>query len=203
MTVVHAAGLDDGDWGQVAGIDILIEFGGVRDVCLAGGLGTHELGLVLEGIADVAVLVEAVRLGGIGNVKIPVFAEVLEGNIVSDEIVTDALLAGGRDGEGRVLRGKSAIAVVAGIVVIDEVVVSLDAVWVYRPLEGLKVVGHRRNAGLADVAAVDVAAAAVAVLIVEVIRGGLRVGIFDLIGREAQQQRRWRWCRRWRRRNRT
>ena len=181
VTVVHAAGLDDGDRGQVTGIDIFVEFGGVRDVRLTGRLGTHELGLILEGVADVAILIEAVRLGRIGNVQIPVFAEVLEGDVVSDQIVTDALLAGGRDSEGRVLRGKSAIAVVAGVVVVDQVVVSLDAVRIYRPLEGLKVVGHRRNARLADVAAVDVAAATVAILIVVVVRGGLWVGILDLI----------------------
>jgi hypothetical protein len=55
----------------------------------------------LERIADVAVLVKGVRLGGVGYIEIPIFAEVLERYVVGDEIVADALLAGGRDGEGR------------------------------------------------------------------------------------------------------
>src|ERR1700750_3437964 len=146
-------------------------------------LGAHEFGLILERVANVAIRIEAVRLGGICNVKIPVFAEVFEWNVVSDKIVTDTLLAGRRNGEGRELRCKSAVTVVARIVVIDQIVVTLDAVRVYRPLERLKIVGHSGNAGLADVTAVDIAAATVAILIVEVIGGRLWVGILDLIRR--------------------
>jgi hypothetical protein len=53
-----------------------------------------------NGFANVAIRIEAVRLGGIGNVKIPVFSEVFEGYVMSDEIIPDALLARWRNGEG-------------------------------------------------------------------------------------------------------
>src|SRR5882757_723353 len=146
MTIVHAAWLDDGDWRQVSGVDIFVELRSVCDIGLTGSLSSHELGLVLERVANVAILIEAVRLRRIGNMKIPVFAEVLERDVVSNEIV-----------------------------------IPLDAIRVYWPLERLKIVRHSRNTGLADIAAIDITAAAVAILIVEVICGRLWVGIFNLI----------------------
>src|SRR5882757_130046 len=181
MTIVHAAWLDDGDWRQVPGVNIFVELRCVCDIGLTSSLSSHELGLVLKRVANVAILIEAVRLRRIGNIKIPVFAEVLERDVVSDEVVTDALLARGRDREGRILRSKRAVAVIAGIVIINEIVVPLDAIRVYWPLERLKIVRHSRNTRLADIAAIDITAAAVAILIVKVICGRLWVGIFNLI----------------------
>ena len=58
--LVDAAGLDDGDRWQVAGVDAFVEFGSVANVGFAGSLGAHELGLILEWVADVAVLVKGV-----------------------------------------------------------------------------------------------------------------------------------------------
>jgi len=183
VTIVEAAGLDDGDRRQVTGVDVFVELGGVPDVGFAGGLGAHELGLVLEGVTDVAVFIERVRLGGISYIEIPVLAEVLERNVMSDEIVTDALLAGWRNCEGRERRGERAVAVEAGVVVVDEIVVALDAVCFDRAAEGLEVIGYSRYAWLADVTAVDVAAATVAILVVEVVGGGLWVRVLDFVDR--------------------
>src|ERR1700733_1683948 len=131
MTVIESARLDDGDRGKIARINIGVQFGCVPDVRLTSGLGTHELRLVLEWVAYVAVLVEGVGFGWIGDVEIPVFAEILERYVVSYKVVTDTLLAGGRDRVGRILRGERAVAVVTRVVVVDQVVVALHAVGAY------------------------------------------------------------------------
>ena len=90
MTIIESAGLDDGDRGQIVGVDVLIELGCVRDVFFARGQGPHELGLVLEGIADVAVPVVGIRFSGVGHVEIPALAVVLEGNILRHQRIADA-----------------------------------------------------------------------------------------------------------------
>src|SRR6202012_4896706 len=109
-----------------------------------------------------------VGLGGVGDVEVPVLAEVLEGHVVGYEIVADALLAGGGNGEGRERGVELAVTGVAGVVVVDKVVVTLDAVGVDGTLERLKIVGDGRDTGLSDIAAVDVASAAVTILVVVV-----------------------------------
>ena len=57
MTVHPAAGLDIGDRGQIAAGDITVKIGGVNDVGGANGIVGHDLRLIMERVADVAILV--------------------------------------------------------------------------------------------------------------------------------------------------
>src|SRR5437660_9933310 len=57
MTVHPAAGLDVGDRGQIGAGDITVEIGGVNDVGRANGIVDHDLRLIMERVADVAILV--------------------------------------------------------------------------------------------------------------------------------------------------
>src|SRR5580700_5237847 len=57
MAVHEPARLDERDGGNVAGCDVIVELAGVLEVRAADGGVGHDGGVVLERVADVAVLV--------------------------------------------------------------------------------------------------------------------------------------------------
>src|ERR1700685_2397421 len=192
MAIGRPAGLDDGNGRQVPGCYILVKVLGVLEVRRAlGGVG-HDFGFVVEGVADVAVGVE--RAAGIGDVCIPAVAVVFPGNVFRRQCVANALDGG--SGERKRIRGRKrrrTVAVEAGVVVVEDVVVSGFTVGFNRACQRSQIIHDGSNAGLAEVGAVHVAAAAsatrssVAVVVIPVVGAGLRVRIFDLIGRWGQR----------------
>ena len=140
VAIDQAAGLDEGDRGQVSVRDVVVEVGGVLDVGRADGGVGHDGGVVLEGIADVAVLVgvradgavvELVRIGerscstGRRSISRKCFLRserrrccgTEDGGMVNDGVV----------GVG-VGVGVVAVAEVSGVVVVQQVVVTCLAV---------------------------------------------------------------------------
>ena len=91
-------------------------------------------------------------------------------------------LRSGRKRECGVGRFQASIADVAGVVVVKQVVGAGRAAWADGGTQGLQVVHDRGHTGLAQVGAIAVAAAGIAVLIVPVVGTGLRIGIFNLLG---------------------
>ena len=137
-----------------------------------GGIG-HDRGVVLERIADVAVLIgvradgAVVELIGIGHVVVPLIAVVLPGNVVREHVVADAGHGGRRNGEDGVVGagvgiGVVAVAEVAGVVVVQQVVVAGFAArrrWAARARRGSS--RSAATPGWVVIGAVGVGAAAV------------------------------------------
>ena len=112
----------------------------------ANGGVSHDLLLVLKGIADVAVLVtqganlSVVLLILIGQVPVPLIVVTLPRNIVLEQDVTDASLGSARNGERGVVRvrvrvGITSIAEITRVVIIQQVVVIRIAVRLDRRSE--------------------------------------------------------------------
>src|ERR1700736_3761207 len=108
MSVNPAAGLHIRNRGKVAALDVFVQVFGVLQVCVADGGVGHDFGLVLEGVADVAVLVALGSHGSVVNlvfiveVGIPLSAVMLPGNAGCHQHVGDAVLFGGGNGGGAV-----------------------------------------------------------------------------------------------------
>src|SRR5438445_2679053 len=172
MTVHPAAGLDVGDRGQIAAGDIAVKIGGVNDVGGANGVVGHNLRLIVERVADVAIRV-AVRADGavvelvfVGEVLIPLIAVIFPGDVLFKEHVGDAALVRPGNRKRSVIHkviGVSvrAITEIAGIVVVQQVVVAFLAVWVDWPRERPQVFADLSYARLLRVGAVAIASAAV------------------------------------------
>ena len=85
MAVHQAAGLDEGNRGQSVVGDVVVEVERVLHVVGAGVGAGHDLKIVLERVADVAVLVggfadgAVIELVGIGDVVVPLIAVILPG----------------------------------------------------------------------------------------------------------------------------
>ena len=144
MAVDQSARLDERDRRQRAVLRCRVYRLAVSWICAVRISGVrHDRGVVLERIADVAVLVgvradgPVVELVGVGDVVVPLIAVVLPGDVVREQVVADAGGRGGRNGEHRVVRvrvgvGVVAVAEVAGVVVVEQVVVARFAVRVDR-----------------------------------------------------------------------
>ena len=89
----------------------------------------------------------------------------------------------GRNGERRRWALQASVADVAGVVVVEQVVSARSAARADGSAQGLQVVDDRGHGGLAHVRTVGVGAAGVSILIVPIVGAGLRIGIFDLLGR--------------------
>src|SRR5580693_4073137 len=233
MAVHEPARLDERDGRNVAGCDVSVEFAAVLEVRAADGGVGHDGRVVLERVADVAVLVRvgdgsaetigrahravvdlififgdvagflhrwrcAERLGraAVASVVVPLIAVVLPRNALRDEFVTDAGNRGGRnreDGVGGVGIQERVFAAteVAGVVVVQQVVVAGLAARIHWFRERREVFQNRGDAGLRGVSAIAVRAAAVrrraeraaavTIFAVPVIGAGCGVGIFDFI----------------------
>src|SRR5579862_5194883 len=119
MAVAKAAGLDDGNGGQRGFGDVFVELVGVLDVGFAQVLVGHDVGGVLEGIADVAVLVVGIGFAGVHQIAAPMFAIVFEGDVLLHEGVANVADGSRRNGEGSQRRGNHVPrARVAGIVIV-------------------------------------------------------------------------------------
>ena len=105
MSVNPAAGLHIRNRGKVAALDVFVEVFGVLQVRGADGGVGHNLGLILEGVADVAVLVALGSHGSVVNlvfiveVGILLSAVMLPGNAGCHQHVRDAVLFGGGNGK--------------------------------------------------------------------------------------------------------
>src|SRR5580765_1678061 len=202
MAVYPAAGFHIGNCGQRAVGDVFVEIDRVFQVLGADGGVGHDLRLVLERIADVAVLIAGradrtvVQLVFVAEVGVPLVAVVFPGDARFKEHVGDAALVDRRNGERGVEDvvvgiGVGAIAKVARVVIIEQIVVAGIAVGIDRALERSEIVAQRAGAGRIQVGAVTVraaacdrlaeATAAIAVFRVPVVGAGLRVWIFDFI----------------------
>src|ERR1700719_669361 len=142
MSVNPAAGLHVGNRGKIAAFEVFVEIFGVLQVGGANGGVGHDFGLILERVADVAVLIAlgadgaVIELVFIGQVGIPLVAVILPGNTGGHQHVRDGVLLGRRNGErsvGDVVVGVSvgAVAEVAGIVVVEQIVVAGIALGIY------------------------------------------------------------------------
>src|SRR5258708_2367029 len=202
MTIHPAAGLDVGNRGQIAAGDIAVKIGGVNDVGSANGVVGHDLRLIMERVADVAVLV-AVRADGavvelvfVGEVPIPLIAIVFPGDVLFKEHVGDAALVRPGNRKRSVIRkvigvGVSAIAKISRVVVVQQVVVAFLAVRVDWPRERPQVFADLSYARLLRVGAVAISsatanggaetAATVSILNPPVVGAGNRVGVLDFV----------------------
>src|ERR1700694_1543942 len=172
MTVHPAAGLDVGDRGQIAAGDVAVKIGGVNDVGGANGVVGHDLRLIMERVADVAILV-AVRTDGavvelvfVGEELIPLIAIVFPGDVLFKEHVGNAALARPGNRKWSVIHkvidvGVRAITEIARIVVVQQIVVAFLAVRVDWPRERPQVLADLSYARLGRVGAVAVASATV------------------------------------------
>src|SRR5467141_32992 len=172
MTVHPAAGLDVRDRGQIAAGDVIVKIGGVNNVGGANGIVGHDLRLIMERVADVAILV-AVRADGavvelvlVGEVLIPLIIVGLPRDVVFKHYVSDAALVRGWNGERCVVNkavgvGIGTVAKIPGIVVVQQVVVAFLAVWVDWPRERPQVFADLSYARLIRVGAVAIASTAV------------------------------------------
>src|ERR1700731_2947714 len=146
MTIHPAAGLDVGNRGQIAAGDIAVKFGGVNDVGGANGVVGHDLRLIVERVADVAILGAVwadgavVELVFVGEVLIPLIAIVFPGDVLFKELVGDAALVRPGNRKWSVVHkvigvGVRAITEIARIVVVQQVVVAFLTVRVDWPRE--------------------------------------------------------------------
>src|SRR5277367_5854680 len=130
----------------------------------------HDRGVVLEGVADVAVFVgvfsdgPVVQLIRVVNVVVPLVAVVLPRNLRLEQSVADAGDGRRRDGEDRVVGvgvgvGVVAISEVSRVVIVQEIVVVFLAACRDRRAQRLQIFNNGTNAGLCFVRAVGVGAA--------------------------------------------
>ena len=130
----------------------------------------HDGRVVLEGVADVAILVgirpigSTIELVGIVHVVVPLIAIVLPGDLVGVQVVADAGHRRGRNRKGRIGGilvdvGVFAVAEPSRIVVVEQIVVALLAVRI--DVDGLQVGNDLADAGLAGVRAIAIGTAAV------------------------------------------
>ena len=89
MSVDQAAGLDVGDRGQIAVLDVLVEIRRVLKVVRAYRLVGHDGGGVLEEVADVAVSIPRILKVRVGHVAVPLIAVVLPGDVFLEQRVAD------------------------------------------------------------------------------------------------------------------
>src|SRR5215472_9162017 len=110
MAVHPSAWLHKRDRGQLAVVDVLVEMIHVHDVAGTYVLVGHDLLLILESVADVAVLIalwanfSKVELIRIVDIAVPLIVVALPGDIVGEHHVGDAALRGARNGEWRIVR---------------------------------------------------------------------------------------------------
>jgi hypothetical protein len=101
----------------------------------------HDLGLVLESIADIAVLVaqgtdlSIIKLILIAQIAVPLIVVALPGNVVFQQDVPDAPLRGWGDRERGVVGvcvgvSVASVSEIARVVIVQEVVVTGIAIWV-------------------------------------------------------------------------
>src|SRR5215472_9780412 len=165
----------------------------------------HNLRLILERVADVAVLVAGgthrsiVQLILVGQIRVPLVAVILPRHVVLQHHVCDAALARPWDGERRVARIRVRISVatvpkVPGIVVVQQVVVTLIAVRLDRLRQRSQVFEHRPNTRLVRTRTIavpptalhshrtaEVSESSVAILNPEIVRAGNWIWILDLV----------------------
>src|SRR6267378_43111 len=143
MAVNPTAWLNERNGGQGAILDVGVKIKRVHDVGGANGIVGHNLCLVLKRVADVAVLVALCANGSIvelvlvAKIRVPLIVVGLPGNVVFQKNVGDAVLTRWRNCERGVVDevvrvSVGAIAKVAGIVVVQEIVVARIAIGVHR-----------------------------------------------------------------------
>src|ERR1700722_1874322 len=171
MSVNPAAGLNVRNCRKVAALEVFVEVFGVLQVCGADGGVGHDIGFVLKWIADVAVLIAlgadgaVVDLVFIAEVGVPLIAVILPRNTGGHQHVGDGVLLGGRNGERRVGDvvigvGVGAVAEVAGIVVVEQIVVARIALGIYFVWQADQVFQDRADAGTVGMGALAARAAA-------------------------------------------
>src|ERR1700693_1947043 len=157
MSVNPAAGLHVRNRGEVAALEVFVEVFGVLQVRGAHRSVGHDFGFVLEGVADVAILIAlgadgaVVDLVFIAEIRIPLVAVILPGNAVFHQRVRDAVLFGWGNGKrsiGNIVIGVGvgAVAEVAGIVIVEQVVVTWIALGVNFVRQAGQVLEDRENA---------------------------------------------------------
>src|SRR3977135_2719564 len=143
MAVNPTAWLNERNGRQGAILDVGVKIKRVHDVGGANGIVGHNLCLVLKRVADVAVLVALcangpiVELVLVAKIRVPLIVVGLPGNVVVQKNVGDAVLIRWRNRERGVVDevvrvGVGAIAKVAGIVVVQKIVVTRIAIGVHR-----------------------------------------------------------------------
>src|SRR5215469_14225731 len=159
MTVHPAARLHEGDRRQSSIGDIVVKIRGVLKVRVTNLLVGHDLSLILETVANVAVLIAGgangavVELVLVAEILVPLVAIGFPGHAIFQQNVADAALPGWRDCERSVVGitigvGVAAVAKIAWIVVVEKIVVPGIAIWLDRPRQRLEVVQDRRNSRL-------------------------------------------------------
>src|SRR6516164_2314185 len=150
MTVYPAARLHEGDRGQCSVGDIFVKIRGVLKVSVTNFVVGHDLGLILETVADIAILIAVGANGAVVELvlvaRIPVAAGVLvplvavgfPGHATFQQNVADAALLGWRDCERSVMGiaigvGVAAVAKKAWIIDVEKIVVPGIAIWLDRP----------------------------------------------------------------------
>ena len=139
MAIHPAAGFHERDRWQSSVGNVAVKVEGVLDVRGAHRVVGHDLRLVLDAIADVAVLITirandaVVQLIFVGQIPVPLIVVGFPGNMVFEQHVGDAALIGGRNCEWRVVWicvrvGVAAVTKVAGVVVVQQVVVGRLAI---------------------------------------------------------------------------
>jgi hypothetical protein len=132
----------------------LVEIVCIFQVSGAHGIVGHDRGGILERVADVAISVVSgdVVAIWIGQVSVPLFAVVSPGDVALNQRIANRAQRGRRNREYRLVGvadigiGIAAVTVVAGVVVVEQVIVSGGAVGLYRPAERIQVVEHLANA---------------------------------------------------------
>ena len=162
----------------------------------------HDRGVELEGIADSAVFIGVfangaeIQLVWVGYIVIPLIAVILPRDIPLDHYVANAGYRGRRNGEDGVVlvfvgEGIVAIAEVARVVVVQQIVVSGLAAQRNLRFQRLQILRNRRHARLSHVRTRGVGTAAkgrrpertpaVAIFRVPVVGFGRRIWIFDFV----------------------
>ena len=175
VTIHSAIWLGDDDRGQMPALDVLVKLAGVVNVSRTQRWVGHDVGRVLEGIANVAIAIRQVS-----DRAVPMSAVVPEGDVLLQQRIADVANVYRRQGEGGRIQGP--VLFIAGVVVVQQVVMAVLATRFYGVLKRLQVIGDHGNAGLPDISAVAIGAAGVAVLVIPVVCARLRIGIFNLVG---------------------
>ena len=133
MAVDDAARLDVGHLRQLAVLDVGIEIDRVLQMGLALGFAGHDRRRIRRPVADVAILVYGAQVVGVLEVAIELVAEVSPGNAFGVERVADGAHARGRNRVDIVVGvnvgiSVGAVAEIAGIVVVDEIIMARLAV---------------------------------------------------------------------------
>ena len=179
--------------------DGVIKIGSVLEVRVAFLAMRHDGRGIQERIADIAVKIRGrtdwrIDVAEVGakprsNLEIiPAFAEIDPRHFMRGQHVADVTLADNRrQRKGTIVRRVGRAAADEGWNIIVEQIIGVRRAVRIDALRR-QIADDRSDAGLANIEAVGIAAAAVAVLGVEVVGARLRIGVFDLVRRRRSRR---------------